>query len=347
MGRSTLKDVALKAGVSVATASNVINNKTGQVSEKTASKVLAIAKQLGYQKDLNAVSLKTGNSNMVVVLTPAFEHPDPFESLLIDSPFFSDFLAGIECGATALGLYFSFMRITNVQQLEVLRGSARPAGVIVIGKLNHEVLAAIATWDFNTLIVDDKQFFKQYSPSQSLINYSIDDFTMAKIATDHLLELGHRRILLLFGPLNLSEVHTERFNSARTALKSAGLTDDDYQLIETNVTTDGARQVFTQIQQGIEQGATAVLCMSDILAIGCYRQLSQCGLKVPEDISLIGMDNLRILKYLPFQLTTVSQDITKRGYQAVQQLKDANLTNSIELRLIKGDTTTRANAADH
>ncbi len=73
-----------------------------------------------------------------------------------------------------------------------------------------------------------------------------------------------------------------------------------------------------------------------------YRQLSQCGINVPEDVSLIGMDNLRILKYLPFQLSTVSQDIAKRGYQAVQLLKDENLAVNTELRLIEGDTTGKA-----
>jgi len=339
MERSTLKDVALLAGVSVATASNVINNKLGKVSKETASKVLALAEQLGYQKDLNAVSLKKGNSNMVVVLMPAVEHPDPLESLLVDCPFFSDFLAGIECGATALGQYFSFMRVSNVRQIEALQRGARPVGVIVIGKLSDEVLAAITRWEFKTLIVDDKRFFNTHTTGSNLIDYSIDDFSMAKLATEHLLELGHKRILLLFGALLLSEVHLERFHGVQAALKSAGIDAGYCPLLETNVNTDGAQQVFAQIQCAIEQGVTAVLCMSDILAIGCYRQLSQCGIKVPEAVSLIGMDNLRILKYLPFQLSTVNQDVVRRGYQAVQRLMDDNLSVTTEIRLVAGETT--------
>lgn len=339
MERSTLKDVAIQAGVSVATASNVINNKRGKVSEKTANKVLAIAKQLGYQKDLNAVSLKKGNSNMVVVLMPAVDHPEPFESLLVDCPFFSDFLSGIECGATALGQYFSFMRVSNVRQIEALQRGAKPVGVIVIGKLSDEVLAAIARWEFKTLIVDDKQFFNNHTTGSNLIDYSIDDFNMGKLATEHLLELGHKRILLLFGALQLSAVHLDRFHGVQVALKSAGIDAGYCPLLETNVNTDGAKLVFAQIQRAIEQGATAILCMSDILALGCYRQLSQCGIKVPEAVSLIGMDNLRILKYLPFQLSTVNQDVVRRGYQAVQCLIDDNLSVATEIRLVAGETT--------
>jgi len=339
MKKSTLKDVAALAGVSVATASNVINNKLSKVSQETVNRVLAITEQLGYQKDLNALSLKKGISNMVVVLMPAVEHADPFESLLVDGPFFSDFLAGIECGATAHGLYFSFMRVKNVRQIEVLQRGARPTGVIVIGKLSSEVLAAISVWEFKTLIVDDKPFFKQYAAAPNLIDYSIDDFCMAKIATEHLLELGHKRIILLFGLLPLSEVHQERFQGVQTALKLAGINTGCCPLIETNVNTDGALQVFAQIKNAVEQGASAILCMSDILAIGCYRQLSLCGIKVPEAVSLIGMDNLRILKYLPFQLTTVSQDVARRGYRAVQRLIDDSLPIITELHLVEGETT--------
>lgn len=339
MKKSTLKDVASLAGVSVATASNVINNKFSKVSQETVERVLAITEQLGYQKDLNALSLKKGISNMLVVLMPAVEHPDPFESLLIDGPFFSDFLAGIECGATALGLYFSFMRVKNVRQIEVLRRGVPPTGVIVIGKLADDVLAAIAAWEFKTLIVDDKPFFSQYPEAANLINYSIDDFTMAKLATEYLLELGHKRILLLFGPLQLSEVHQERFQGVQASLKSAGIASRDCPLIETDVNTDGALLVLAQIKSAIEQGVTAILCMSDILAIGCYRHLSLSGIRVPEAVSLIGMDNLRILKYLPFQLTTVSQDVARRGYYAVQHLLDETLPIATELRLIEGETT--------
>ncbi len=338
MSRVTLKDVAKHAAVSIASASQVLNGNTSKVTPETAERIRNAASSIGYSKNQSAYALKSGVSNNVIVLMPQLASDDPDTALLQDSPFFSDFLSGIEKGASLSHLPFSFMRVANADEVKPLLNGPKPRGVIVIGILPDTVKDLIANWDLTTLVVDDAGFFERTSLNPCIINYNIDDWSMGRAGLEYLLNAGHKRIVLLFGRLVDSIVHRTRYEGILDLAKVHAAAPD-LQLIETDVSCEGAELVFSEVRQMlVQRNYTAVLCMADVLAIGSYRAAALNGLKIPEDFSLVGMDNLSLLKLLPFNLTTVDQRIVQRGYEAVMQLVSGQRHTAQVPRIIEGET---------
>jgi len=338
MARTTIKDVAKAAGVSIATVSNVINGRSGKVNSNTAQRILAIAEELSYHRNLNAASLKTGNSHMIWVIMPKHTiHP---HNQLEDSPFFNDLLMGIEKGASRSELYFCFMRIADVDELKRLSIGAAPRGVIVVGIFPPSIEQFIANWSFNTLIIDNRQMLLDNPEAEHLRHFGVDDYQMGRMAAEYLLSLGHRHLVLLFAPVELSVVHRDRYRGVCDALAEVAQTS--HYLVECECSLSAADQCFSQIQQQLNYRASAVLTMADVLALGCHRAAIRRGLRIPEDFSLIGMDNLSLLSYLPYRLTTISQQVSQRGYQAVLTLlngeSEASAMEGLLPRLIEGDT---------
>ena len=339
MARVTLRDVAEKAGVSVASVSNVLNGRTEKVTAKTAQRIVDVARELGYAKDFNAAALKTGSSNIALVLMPAIETDDPDMQLMDGSPFFSDLLAGIEKGASVSHLQFSFIRMGHESEAKALLNGPEPQGVIVVGRLTDAIQQVIAEWRFKTIIVDNGDFFRHYSASDRLINFCVDDRVMGELAIEHLINLGHRHLVLLFGALDASSVHQERFIGIQRWLESHGHSDVTLDLVECGVNYTDAQAAFPAVEASLKKGATAVMCMADILALGCYRAASEAGYVIPNDFSLTGMDGLQILQYMPYQLTTVNQQVVQRGFSAVQSLVTHRPIDKPAISLNVGNTT--------
>jgi len=339
MPHITLKDVAKQAGVSVASVSNVLNGRTNKVSKSTALKITKTAETLGYTKNHAAASLKTGTSNVVLVLRRQVEGTDPVAHLLQDSPFFNDFLTGIERGASTSKLQFSFMRVKTATEVQKIKRGPTPLGVIVIGSFADEIKDVIASWSFKTVLVDNDDFFTQYPSKKNLISSHIDDYQMGQLAIEHLVCMGHRNIVLLFAPVSESIVHRERYRGIQEFILNNHAKKIITTLHESDIFFSQADKQFKKIQQHINDGATAILCMSDMFAISCYREAHKIGLNVPGDFSLTGIDNLKMLEFMPFKLTTINQHIVLRGYNAVMQIVDENKIKSIELGVVVGDTS--------
>lgn len=338
MSRITLKEVALAAKVSVASASNVLNGQAHKVSTETAEHIRRVAGELGYARNHNAAALKQGCSNMVWLLMSGLAAGDEESLLSQQHPFFLDFLSGIEKGTSVCQLQFGSLRANNVRDLAPLLNGPRPKGVITLGLLNPAVEQVVAAWHIPTLVVDQGDFFDRYTPNPNLCNYGIDDTQMGELALAHLLAQGHRHIVLLFGELALSAVHRARFAGIQR-LAASHPAPVTLTLIESVTSLEGVEPVFAQLRRQLDDGATAVLAMSDIQAIGVYRLAQRAGLRIPQDFSLIGMDNLSLLDYLPYRLTTVSQSIVSRGYHAVLQLAQQTRPQPASLALIRGETT--------
>ncbi|EOU2462866.1 LacI family DNA-binding transcriptional regulator [Vibrio navarrensis] len=339
MSRITLKEVAIAAKVSVASVSNVLNgSRVHKVSPETAEHIRRVADELGYARNHNAAALKQGYSNMIWLLMSGLAESDQESLLSQQHPFFLDFLSGIEKGTSVCQLQFGSLRANQARDLAPLLNGPKPQGVITLGLLNPEVEEVVAKWDLPTLLVDQEDFFERYPANPHLCNYGIDDHQMGELALEHLLGLGHRNIVLLFGDLALSAVHRARFEGIKQRAnrfpEPVKLT-----LIESVTSLGGVATVFEALCHELRAGASAVLAMSDIQAIGVYRMAQRAQLCIPQDFSLIGMDNLSLLDYLPYRLTTVSQSIVHRGYFAVQQLAKRGAMNPVQLALVEGETT--------
>ena len=255
----------------------------------------------------------------------------------MDYPFFNELLAGIEHAAFDAKLQPSLQRIERPEDIRHLLNGPTPSGVLVLGKHDEGVLQALEALDAPVALIDDRDYFSQH-PMSRFHDYSIDDALLGEQAAEHLLSLGHRRLVLLFGTLNASSVHRERLNGVRRALSRHGLSLDSDWIIETDVTLAGVTQIEPQLLAQLQQGATAILAMADILAIGCFKLLFQTDYGIPEHVSLLGIDNLHVLNYLPLRLTTVGQDVYGRGYQVVRLLQGHG-SELAPVSLIPGDTT--------
>lgn len=337
MGKLTIRDVAREAGVSIATASYVLNDKPGKVSAETRSRVQAVAERLGYRLHPGARQLR-GISRTLLVLLPGHHMAPDLRGILMDYPFFNELLAGIEHAAFDAKLQPSLQRIERPDEVRQLLNGPTPSGVLVLGKHEEAALQALEEWDAPVAVIDDRDYFSRH-PTSRFYDYSIDDALLGELAAEHLLSLGHRRLVLLFGALATSSVHRDRLGGVRRALSRYGLTFDSDWLIETDVTLAGVARVEEQILQQLQQGATAILAMADILAIGCFKLLLlKSDYCIPEQVSLLGIDNLHILNYLPMQLTTVGQDVYGRGYQVVRLLQGQS-QSQLPVQLMPGDTT--------
>ena len=336
MSKLTIRDVAREAGVSIATASYVLNNKPGKVSSATRDRVLLVAEQLGYRLHPGARQLR-GISHTLLILLPGHKWAPDLRGILMDYPFFNELLAGIEHAAFDAKLQPSLQRIERPEDIRHLLNGPTPSGVLVLGKHDDGVLQALEALDAPVALIDDRDYFSQH-PMSRFHDYSIDDALLGEQAAEHLLSLGHRRLVLLFGTLEASSVHRERLCGVRRALGRHGLSLDADWIIETDVTLEGAAAVQDRLRQQLEQGATAILAMADILAIGCFKQLLAHDYRVPEQVSLLGIDNLQILNYLPLRLTTVGQDVYGRGYQVVRQLQGLPVELA-PVALIPGEST--------
>jgi len=342
MANPTLNDVAAHAGVSLTTASMVLGGKSTRFAPETQERVRAAAAALGYERNAAAAALRTGTGEHVAVLMPTQDGTDAPRNLLFDSPFFADFFAGFEFAAASKGVAFSLNRIADPSKLKALTRVHRPRAALVLGRMPDSAMAAIGAWDIPTVVVDDSDACLPYRDNPALIDYCLDDAKMGFLGMSYLLECGHQKIALLFGELASSSVHRKRYEGALDAMRLAGLSESATELIESPDVSFGAvESIAPQLVAAVSRGATAILCMADILALACYAALVHSGLSVPRHVSLCSMDGLRLLNYLPYRLSTVDQRIVERGIAVAGLLLDGTAPAPLEPFVRIGDTVAR------
>lgn len=339
MANPTLNDVAARAGVSLTTASMVLSGKSSRFSPDTQERVRAAAAALGYERNIAAATLRTGTSDHVAVLMPVQAGNGEHRKLLFDSPFFADFFAGFEFAAASQGISFALNRIADPSALKALVRVHRPRAALVLGRMSDAAMSVIGAWDIPTVVVDDAEGCKPYRGNPALTDYSLDDTRMGFLGMSHLLEKGHRRFALLFGALDASVVHRRRHDGALDALRRHGLDETATTLIEAADVSFGiVESMADPIVAAVDAGATAILCMADILALGCYAALVHRGFAVPRNVSLCSMDGLRLLNYLPYRLDTVDQRIVERGIEVAGLLLNGKAPSHLEPVVRAGDT---------
>lgn len=346
MANPTLNDVAARARVSLTTTSMVLSGKGSRFSPETQERVRAAAAELGYQRNLAATALRTGTSDHVAVLMPMQEEQGGLRNLLFDSPFFADFFAGFEYAASSQGIAFSLNRIADTTKIQALARVHRPRAALVLGHMPAGIMAAIGAWDVPTVVVDDSEGCAPYRDNPALTDFSLDDRRMGYLGMAHLIAQGHRKVVLFFGALGASAVHRKRLEGVHAALRDFGLDEHATLLIEaSNVSYSAVEAAAEPIAAAVRAGARAILCMADILALGCYATLVRHGFAVPHDVSLCSMDGLRLLDYLPYRLTTVDQRIVERGIAVAGLLLDGSMPAALEPFVREGETVAPRPAA--
>mgnify|MGYP000956187358 FL=1 len=309
----TIRDVARKAGVSIATVSYIINDKK-QVTPETKKKVLDTIKELNYLPNYNARGLAKQKTNLIGILIP-YWNTDQQTGIMFDNPFYSELVRGIE-RVTSKNNYHLLLVGSN-QKPEIIHNLIVQRyldGLIVIGAYS-ELLFYLKKTDLPFILVDS------YLQDDTVYSVGIDDRYGGYIATKYLLESGHRRIGLLTGELLDNGVYMERFKGYRRALEEKGLRVDDKNIYETETSFRGG---YEGVDKLLDQNnsLTGIFSTADIISVGVLKKLKEMEVSVPDDLSLISFDDNPFAEFLYPALTTINQSIIIKGSCAAKLLMD-------------------------
>jgi LacI family transcriptional regulator len=304
--RVTLYDVAEQANVSHQTVSRVINNHPN-VAHVTREKVLRVIAELGYRPDKTARSLVTRRSQTIAVITPGITYYSLARSVL-----------KAEQTAQALGYH---VRLTNVLDMkpENLREAIRQLeswlvdGIVLITSSRVFGQSNVANL-FDGIHTPIVQMLGVHGPTLPAV--AIDQHAGGRLIAEYVVEKGHRDICEISGPLGWYDARV-RHESWLATLQKAGLTPG--RSIEGNWSPESGYQAVVRL---LEEGEhfTALVVGNDHMALGAMRALRDRGLRVPEDVSITGFDDIPESAYLEPPLTTIHQDFDSMGKEAVEYL---------------------------
>jgi len=310
MKRSTISEVAKLAGVSRATVSKVFNNDE-KISKKTRDKVLEIAKKLNYQPSAIARSLRNKKSKAIGLMLPN-----------ITNPFFPQVVRGVEEVALENNYVVIFCSFEEQFQKESqyfqLLDNRWIDGIIFSGvtgdKEEKEYIQNIQKRGIPIVFID-RGIEGHFS---NLV--AIDNEEATFKGTRYLLELGHKRIGFVNGPGEV-KLFAKRLEGYKRALQESGLEFDKDLVVEGKQNPGVAEQAVKQFLSQ-KKPPTAIFATSDLVAIALLREVQNRGLGVPEDISIMGFDNVPLASLTSPSLTTVAQPIYKMGVEATKLLID-------------------------
>ncbi len=301
-GAVTLDQVADAAGVSPSTVSRVLN-RSAKVSEAKRRVVEETVARLNFQLNPLARGLALGRSMSIGVVTQA-----------MDSPFYGEAMRGVEDaldGSGFMPLFISghWSEPVEARCLQMLQ-ARRVDGVVVLhGRLSDAELMRVA--ERVPVVVTGRRL-----QGRQLLSFSIADFDGAVQATQHLLELGHRRIAHLGGPDSHPDA-MERMAGYRHALEQAGIAFDARLVAQGELHEQSGAVAMRHLLDNAPP-FTAVFAVNDQMAFGAQLALRRSGLRVPQDVSLVGFDDLPVSAFMMPPLTTVRQPAREIGRIAVQ-----------------------------
>lgn len=303
MKRVIMKDVAEKAGVSISTVSLVLNERPG-VKKETRRKVLEIARRCHYIPNHIARSLVTRKTSTVGIIVPDIS--EVFYGTLVkimqdamDRHGYSMMLCNAENNQHKERHYISFL---------VEKGTD---GIIMVpcSGANADLIRAV------TLPV---VFVDRRIPGLNKSYVGIDNRKAAREATEHLIRLGHRRIACLGGPPDAS-INEERVAGYREALEAHGIPVDPGRILPTDLTVQGGYDTTRRLL-ALESVPTAIFTSGDTCAIGVFEALAERNILVPEEMAIVGFDDMKFAPFLRVPLTSVHQPLDQIGTTAVDLL---------------------------
>ena len=328
----TMKDVARRAGVSPATVSRVLNN-THYMSDATRARVLAVVDELSYYKNVHAQRLSTGHSNLLALVISEFANP-----------FYPEVIRGFQAAAWDHGLDVLLLNTeySPIRADSLIRKLVEKdvSGVAILTS-SIEMSAAAPLAEAGICMV----FSNLYSAGKLVSNISVDYSRGISQAIEHVVRLGHRRASVIAGP-----------ETSRTAqhVKSAlveGLARNKLKplpVISCVYRVDAGASAVKAILASPEM-PTVIFCGSDLIAMGAMSALEEAGVRVPEEISVVGIDNIAFASLARPSLTTINvprEELGLTAYRALEKMmqlkrhKGAEYT--LETELVVRKSTARA-----
>jgi len=304
--KTRMKDIARDLGVSVITVSKALRNR-GDISVETRQRVLKRMKELNYQPNMMARGLASGRTYTVGLVVPDLVHP-----------FFAEFaksLGGVLRANNRALILTSSEEDPEIERQEIRTLLNRGVDVLIIASCQANLRNFYDLGDDRTpYLLFDRNF-----PHLAAHFVGSDDVLVGEMATNHLIELGRKRIAHIGG--KNSSPSFDRLRGYRNALAAAGLPSPDSLVVSRDRVEESGDAVGFQVMQELlklKPRPDAVFCYNDLTALGAIDATLQAGLRVPEDIAFIGCGNLRYANYLRVPLSSIDHDTTALGQAAGQ-----------------------------
>lgn len=317
---ATIKDVAKLAGVALSTASYALNGDT-KVAEKTRVKVLEAARQLNYRKNGFAMDLKRSRTNTIALILTD-----------LSGPYYSELIRSIQDVALENGydlIACSSMGGKDSTAVRFLRERRVDGAVVLAHNMTDEILLESAGDRFPIVVMD------RGLSGNGLINVRVDGEQGGYTATRYLIDAGHRTIAYISGPSNSSD-NILRYQGYLRAMQEAGLEEKAKWRLSGNFVREGG---YSATKMMMMQGElpSAVFYANDEMAIGGLKALEEGGLSVPDDLSVIGFDDIQLAEYVRPPLTTIRQPKHEAGSLAghllFQMLNGDEVNDSYKLMI--------------
>jgi LacI family transcriptional regulator len=304
----TIKDIARLSGVSTATVSKIINGKDSDISKSTIERVKRIIEEQNYSPNIVARSMITKKTKTIGLVIPD-----------VRNPFFTDLVRGAEDVANERGYSLLFCNTDDDLKKEIKYINnlieKRVDGIALAGAAernqsleeNIDIKVPIVSLDRNV-------YFKGIEGK-----IEVDNFSGAYDAVTHLIQLGHKNIMFLSGPLNI-KLSKDRLEGYKRALADNNIAYNEKLVIFGKYSSESGYERIRN--RTLDKSMTAIFCGNDLIAIGAMNALKEKNIRIPEDISIVGFDDIYISSLVTPALTTVTQPSYEIGYQAVEILID-------------------------
>lgn len=311
---STLKEIALAAGVSVMTVSNVVNGRHHKVSNDTIDRINKLIDDMNYVPNASARILSTNRSKLIAMCIN-----NKADTNVLEDPYNSFIVGAVSHQANDKDYAVLLENETDVHKIMSQLKSWNVAGAIFLGFTGKDLV------DIQNAMTVPYVCLDCYPDSEDMVTIGTNDYNGGKLAGKYLASLGHKQIAFASGPTitdknskKLNPLLHYRFEGFKDALEEEGLILNEDYILKSEISYNDGVQTGSSL--ALLKDVTAVFCTADILAAGVIEGLRLSGKKVPHDISVLGFDNLPISKYISPKLTTINQQHTLKGQSAVDYI---------------------------
>ena len=310
---TSIVKIAKLANVSKMTVSNVINKKYEKVSQETRERVERILAENNYTPNLFARNLKSNRSKIILFAIPQTLENDPHKDTAFSNPFYGELINSVEYNLRKEGYFLMIRFVSDEEVLNSLIVNWNIDGVIVLGAIKRELKTVFGNVDVPMVYIDT------YTDNESLDTINVQDFEGAYQAVNYLLSKNRKKIAIAVSSIHELGVAQMRYRGYRRALDEARIEFQPQWLYEGFPSGESGEEIGHMIAQKRE-AFDAIFVYSDMMAIGVIKGLKEQGIRVPQDISVVGFDGLYIGDLIEPKLTTVRQDINTKGERAVEVL---------------------------
>lgn len=307
----TIKDIAREANVSVTTVSNVIHGKKSHVAQETVERITKIIEAYNYTPNMSARALVNKSSKIIGIINHLI--PNQVGSFLQD-PFHGAFIGGIERTLRDRGYYMMVRTVENENELFSLFRNWNLDGLILTGLFEDSFFGRLLKTEKPIVLCDS------YIKNERIFNVGLEDYKGGYLATQYLIDKGHRNIAFASPHWLEKGVIDERYRGYKDALFAAKISFNSSFVYEKEMAIQKASELGRELAQRSE--ITAIFATADILAAGIVRGIQEAGFSVPGDKSVIGFDDLYLSEITNPPLTTIHQDAEEKGVVAAGMMVD-------------------------